>query len=102
MSQWRKNPRIDANQADVVGALREVGAAVHFIGSPLDLLVAGTHTTGEGRTMLMEVKNPATGYGKRGLNEGQQKFVSDWPGLWAQVSDCESAVRAYRVLVGAA
>lgn len=33
-----------------------------------------------GITALVEVKNPETGYGKRGLTESQKRFAGRWRG----------------------
>ena len=43
----------DANQPEIVQALRDIGAVVFLIGRPLDLLVCF-----RGKLTLMEVKNP--------------------------------------------
>jgi hypothetical protein len=47
----RNNP--DANQPEIVQALRDIGARVFLIGQPLDLLVGF-----RGKLILMEIKNP--------------------------------------------
>ena len=48
-----KRNKPDANQPEIVAALRSIGAVVFLIGIPLDLLVAF-----RGKLTLMEVKNP--------------------------------------------
>ncbi len=80
--------RTDANQREVVAALRAVGAAVldlHGVGRDCpDLLVAR-----QGQTWLMEVKS-AEGV----LSEGQRKFMANWPGRVVVVRSVEEALRA--------
>jgi hypothetical protein len=51
MSFNRGKTRPDLNQAEIVGALRQIGAKVWIIGSPVDLL-----TLYRGRWLPMEVK----------------------------------------------
>ena len=58
--------RVDENQKAIVKALEQVGAFVWIIGRPVDLLVGF-----RGMTILMEVKNPKTSYGKK-LNVNQK------------------------------
>ena len=70
----RRDSRVDANQAEIVDALRAVGATVHLIrtvrkGCP-DLLVGFRR-----ETYLMETK---TEEGK--LNDGQVEWHSNWEG----------------------
>ena len=48
-----KRNKPDANQPEIVQALRDVGAKVWLIGRPLDLLIAF-----RGKLTLMEIKNP--------------------------------------------
>jgi hypothetical protein len=67
--------KIDANQPDIVRALKAVGASVYFIDRPVDLLVGY-----KGHTYLIEVKNLATGYGRSGLNVNQKKWAGAWRG----------------------
>ena len=49
----RRAAKVDANQQEIVDALRDVGAVVFSIGQPLDLLVAL-----RGKLQLVEIKNP--------------------------------------------
>lgn len=69
----------DANHAEIVGAFKKLGAAIldlSTMGSGIpDLLVwcqAGWH--------LVDVKNPKTGYGRRGLNPIQKEWANNWKG----------------------
>jgi ribosomal protein S28E/S33 len=82
--------RVDGNQAEIVEALRAAGASVEVIGLPVDLLVGYM-----GRTILLEVKNPDTRYGKRGANKNQQEFRTGWRGDVVTLCDGpDSALRA--------
>lgn len=79
----RKAARVDANQDEVVKALRKIGAAVYIIGLPLDLLVAY-----RGRTLLAEVKVEGGRFTKQ-----QAEFMSMWPGEFIVVRGPEDAVK---------
>ena len=72
--------RPDANQAAIVAELRQIGATVidlSAVGIPglQDLLVGFRQ-----QTFLLEVKNPATRYGRRGLNANQKAALMVWNG----------------------
>ena len=66
----RNAARTDATQAEVVKALRAVGASVYYCKLPLDLLVCHRK-----ETMLVEVKEE----GGR-LTKAQESFIETWPG----------------------
>ena len=70
MSINRYSARTDATQAEVVKALRAIGASVYYVKLPLDLLVCH-----RGITMLVEVKEE----GGR-LTQAQEAFLETWPG----------------------
>ena len=90
--------RKDANHADVVTALRDAGASVidtSRMGSGFPDLIIGY----AGKTMLMEIKNTQTSYGKRGLNDNQVRWRDAWlGGPYSVVDGCESAIRALLTL----
>lgn len=69
----------DSNQPEIVKGLRELGVSVFItadIGNGFpDLLCAW-----EGRNVLLEVKNSATGYGRKGVNARQKKWAEEWQG----------------------
>lgn len=92
----RTAARADDNQTEIVAALRAAGCSVDDtsrLGKGFPDLVVGCC----GATILMEVKNPKTGYGRKGWNEKQGKWLSTWKGgAVAIVSDVESALRAAR------
>lgn len=92
MSASRYAARVDANQADIVKAMRGLGASVYVLKLPVDLLVGIN-----GRTALVEVKDPRTAYGRRGLNSNQQAFSASWCGGTVALVD---SVEAARRLIG--
>jgi len=69
----------DANHKELVSALEKLGVQVidtsnHGGGFP-DLICCVKH-----ETLLVEIKNLDTGYGRRGLNKNQRKFAESWTG----------------------
>lgn len=84
---------MDANQADIVQALRRVGAYVQDtsrIGGGYPDLTVGFR----GKTVLIEVKRPGGQIEKR-LTEHQREWISRWCGgkVWL-VSTPEEAIQA--------
>jgi hypothetical protein len=63
--------RVDANQAQIVSALRGAGAYVWIIGLPVDLLVGYNN-----QTFLVEIKDGP----KKSLTRLQQDFFGNWVG----------------------
>lgn len=90
----RRAAKIDANQTQVVKALRAAGAVVHSLaavgnGVP-DLLIAF-----RGQTMLMEIKDGAKVKSKQALTPAQVDFHLAWVGGPLSVADSpEAALRA--------
>lgn len=80
----RHDKRRDANELEVVKALRKIGAAVYPIGLPVDLLVWF-----RGVLYLIEVKVEGGTYTKQ-----QLKFIEEWPGEVHTVRSPEEAVAA--------
>jgi len=74
----RRANKIDANQNDIVAALRKAGATVRIIsqgeGIP-DLLVGF-----RGETALLEVKDGDKPPSARKLTTAEQKFFDEWTG----------------------
>ena len=75
MSLNRHAASVDHNQAEIVKALRAVGASVEVIRRPLDLLVGYNR-----RTYVLEVKQ-TTGR----ISQGQEEFLREWQGDIAAV-----------------
>ena len=79
----------DANQSEIVKALRAAGASVHILagvgcGCP-DILI-GWHN----HNLLLEIKNPA-GRGNR-LTEAETIWITSWQGQVAIVNSIDEAL----------
>jgi len=82
--------RVDANQTQIVSALRAAGAYVWIIGLPVDLLVGY-----RGHTFLVEIKSGS----KRRFTALQAAFFENWSGSnLARVDSPESALRMIGVI----
>ena len=86
----RRAARVDANQSEIVAALREAGASVWIIGLPLDILCGY-----QGKTALIEVKtlncklNPKPSR----HTQLQKEFMLTWRGgTVATVTDVRGAL----------
>jgi hypothetical protein len=92
----RRANKIDANQNNIVAALRKAGATVRIIsqgdGIP-DLLVGY-----RGRTALLEVKDGDKPPSARKLTPAEQKFFNEWAGGICMI--VESVEDALEVLEG--
>lgn len=94
----RRAAKIDANQPEIVQALRQAGATVQSlaaVGSGVPDLLVGF----QGKTALIEVKDSAKPPSARCLTEDQL----DWHGKWrggtlAVVCDVDSALRVLGVM----
>ncbi|MGI4834649.1 MAG: hypothetical protein ACRYFK_14430 [Janthinobacterium lividum] len=74
----RTAARVDANQPEIVQALRAIGASVlhvHQLKNCFDILVGYRK-----RTFLMEIKDPAQPPSGRQLTPGEARFRADWRG----------------------
>jgi hypothetical protein len=74
--------RVDANQEQIVSALRAAGAYVWIIGLPIDLLVGF-----KGHTFLVEIKDGP----KKRLTKLQTDFFMNWCGGTLCRVDCPDA-----------
>lgn len=82
--------RVDANQTQIVSALRAAGAYVWIIGLPVDLLVGY-----RGHTFLVEIKSGS----KKRFTALQADFFENWSGsTLARVDSPESALRMIGVI----
>jgi len=84
----RQAARIDANQPDIVKALRKIGASVFVIGRPVDLLVGFRQ-----RSYIFEIKDPDQDYSHRKLNPFQTKFFQEWQGQVDKIETAEAAIK---------
>jgi hypothetical protein len=77
--------RVDANQTQIVSALRAAGAYVWIIGLPVDLLVGYNN-----HTYLVEIKHGS----QNRLTKLQADFFEKWiGGTLCRINDAESALR---------
>lgn len=94
----RRAPKKDANHAVIVAALEAHGVSVidtSAMGGGFPDLICGF----SGVTMLMEIKNPKTAYGRKGLNENQVRWKAEWTGgPYSVVDGVEAAIRAVNSL----
>lgn len=81
----RRAAKVDANQAEIVQALRAVGALPVYIKEPCDLVVGY-----RGKNFLLEVKNRD---GKDELTKAQVEFIATWPGQFEVVRTPDEALR---------
>ena len=87
-----KRNKPDANQPEIVQALRDIGAKVWPIGQPLDLLVAF-----RGKLTLMEVKNPD---GEDKVSKSQQVTIDLLEAVGVHVPVVRSADEAIEAIGG--
>ena len=86
----RHAKRVDANQDQIVVALRAAGAYVWIISLPVDLLVGY-----KGHTFLVEIKHTA----KSRFTPLQQDFFKSWGGgTLARIDSPDAALRMIGVL----
>lgn len=77
--------RVDANQDQIVSALRAAGAVVWIIGLPVDLLVGFKN-----HTFLVEIKTTS----KKRLTKLQADFFENWTGgTLCRIDSPEAALR---------
>jgi endogenous inhibitor of DNA gyrase (YacG/DUF329 family) len=88
----------DANHHEVVKALQQAGAYVidmSHVGKGFPDLIVGFQL----KTILMEIKNPKTAYGRKGLNKNQLIWKEQWTGgNFYVVKSPEEALRVIGVL----
>jgi len=76
--------RVDANQTEIVMALRKAGAYVWVIGLPVDLLVGY-----KDKTFLVEIKSTS----RKRLTSLQADFFNNWSGsTLARIDSVEAAL----------
>lgn len=84
--------RADANQREVVDALRRAGAMVvslHRVGGGVPDLLVGHR----GRNLLIEVKDGNKPPSKRSLTAFQDEWHASWKGQVATVTSWQEALR---------
>lgn len=88
----RRNAKVDANQKQIVAALRQAGCSVQSLatigkGCP-DLLVGRN-----GKNFLFEVKDGAKVPSARKLTDDEKQWHQTWAGQIAVVESIDDAVR---------
>ena len=85
----RRAARRDANEREIIDALREVGATVQ----PLDIKGVPDLLVGfAGRNLLMEVKDGSKPPSARRLTSDQVKWHREWGGLVHVVNNVNEAM----------
>ena len=88
----RRAARTDRNHAEVVKALRAVGASVadtSRVGGGFPDLVVGMR----GQSFLLEVKDGRKPPSARKLTPEQERFAAEWGGHWVCVTSVDEAIR---------
>lgn len=89
----RRAAKRDANEPDIVKALRDVGVQVEILNEPLDLAVCPLLGPYAKQSWFMEVKNPDGG----SLTKKQIEFIARWPG---RIDIVETSTEALRCVLG--
>lgn len=87
----RRAARVDANQAEIVAALRKLGATVqplHTIGKGCPDIMAGF----KGRNVLFEIKDGAKSPSARALTGDEMEWIAQWRGSVHVVETVEQAI----------
>lgn len=95
----RRAAKVDANQADIVAALRMAGATVqplHAVGKGCPDLLVGYQRV----NYLLEVKDGSKVPSAKKLTEDQVEWHELWRGQAAVVNDVKSALTAIGALRG--
>jgi hypothetical protein len=93
----RRAAKVDANQREVVAALRGAGASVqllHAVGEGCPDLLVGHH----GKNFLLEVKDGAKPPSAQKLTPQQEIWHRDWRGQRVVVNSPEAALAAIGVI----
>ena len=88
--------KADNNQPEITQAFLDGGASVYHLKVPVDLMVGYA-----GQTVLVEVKNLETRYGRKGANERQGNFMATWKGGAVALVDGPEAARRLMKLMEA-
>lgn len=86
--------RRDANEAEIIDALRSHGCSVVQLDHPTDLLVGRIRRLPLGVNFLLEVKDPAKKPSERRLTERELEFAESWRGQYAVVETVSDALAA--------
>ena len=89
----RRDARIDANQPEIVAALRDIGATVeptHYVGRGFPDIVVGFR----GITYLMEIKDGSKPPSRRRLTVDERDWHDQWRGQVCVVNSADEALKA--------
>lgn len=87
----RRAAKVDGNQAEIVVALRKIGASVtplHMVGSGFPDLIVGWR----GRNVLFELKDPKQPPNKRKLTDDEAIWFGNWRGEAYVIETIEQAI----------
>lgn len=87
----RRTAKVDANQPEIIAALREIGAAVAVtstVGQGFPDICCGWR----GRNVLFEIKDGSKSPSRRKLTPDQIKFHAAWKGEIAVITSAAEAV----------
>lgn len=91
----------DANHNEIVDVLKKAGASIvdlSHVGCGMPDLICGFRN----KTVLIEIKNTKTAYGRRGFNKNQLKWQEQWlGGPVALVDSPEAALRVLKLMESA-
>lgn len=83
--------KVDANQAEIVAALRQMGCSVtptHIIGKGFPDIAVGYR----GKNFLIEIKNGTAPKSDRLMTEDEMEWHSGWRGQAAIVENVQDAI----------
>jgi hypothetical protein len=89
----RRAAKVDANQAEIVEALRAIGCTVqllHMVGQGCPDLLVGYR----GHNWLLEVKDGNKPPSRRRLTDDEQEWFNEWNGTAVVVNSVEEAIAA--------
>lgn len=90
----RRAAKIDANQPEIIAALRAIGCSVqplHGVGQGVPDLVAAKH----GRNVMIEIKDGSKPRSARQLTDDQIEWIAAWRGEVRVVSSIEEALAVF-------
>lgn len=93
----RRAAKVDANQAQIVSALRSAGASVASL-APVGQGVPDLLVGFRGQNWLMECKDGRLSPSHRTLTEAQQQWIAAWRGSVCVVLCPDDALRALGVV----
>ena len=84
---FRRAAKVDANQAEIVEALRKNGWYVLIVSQLKNC--CDVIASKKGRTVAIEIKDGSRIKSERRLTEGEQKFKKEWQGEYALIEKVE-------------